>query len=129
MFRKWAREFQVFWPIFKVQELRWIDVAVSRFETRSRTAILKYLDAGTSEQRPFDPGNPRAIGCDFPLTWTNTLPSIYRVRCNLFHGDKCLSSESDQEIVAAAFRVLIHFFHELLFPQLEGPNEDRISRV
>jgi len=42
------------------------------------------------------------------LDWAHTLKAIYRVRCNLFHGEKAIHSEIDQKIVLSAFRVLIH---------------------
>ena len=45
-----------------------------------------------------------------PLDWPHTLAALYRVRCNLFHGEKGRHSEMDQRIVASGFRTLIQFF-------------------
>ena len=47
-----------------------------------------------------------------PLDWPHTLEALYRVRCNLFHGEKGLDSEMDALIVSSAFRVLVHFLHD-----------------
>lgn len=41
-----------------------------------------------------------------------TLPALYRVRCNLFHGEKARSSESDQTVVGAAYATLLAFVDE-----------------
>ena len=40
--------------------------------------------------------------------WTNTIQSLYRVRCNLFHGEKSLSIRDDREIVSSAFQAMIY---------------------
>ncbi|MDO8691418.1 MAG: hypothetical protein Q7R39_15655, partial [Dehalococcoidia bacterium] len=44
-----------------------------------------------------------------PLDWPHTLAALYRVRCNLFHGEKALDSENDGQVVAAALRALLGF--------------------
>ena len=44
-----------------------------------------------------------------PLDWAHTLETLYRVRCNLFHGEKALDSENDREIVRAAYNILALF--------------------
>ena len=43
-----------------------------------------------------------------PTDWEHFLKATYRVRCNLFHGEKGLLDPHDQVIVASAFRVLAH---------------------
>lgn len=45
--------------------------------------------------------------------WTNTIQSIYRVRCNLFHGDKSPVLQPDQQIVSSTFRVMLHVFYHI----------------
>jgi hypothetical protein len=42
--------------------------------------------------------------------WRNTLQSLYRVRCNLFHGEKSPILEDDRRIVISAFQVMIYIF-------------------
>jgi hypothetical protein len=44
-----------------------------------------------------------------PLDWAHTVKAIYRVRCNLFHGEKARTSEDDERIVLAARDVLAVF--------------------
>jgi hypothetical protein len=47
-----------------------------------------------------------------PIDWPHTITGIYKVRCNLFHGQKAAHSEMDRHIVAAAFRTLVFFMRE-----------------
>ncbi len=51
-------------------------------------------------------------GEDVPLDWAHILKGIYKVRCNLFHGQKSAHSEMDKQIVSAAFLTLVHFVKE-----------------
>ena len=48
------------------------------------------------------------------LDWPHTLSAIYRIRCNLFHGEKTLHSDNDVILVSLAFRVLVN-----MIPRLE----------
>jgi hypothetical protein len=41
-----------------------------------------------------------------PLDWAHAMKALYRVRCNLFHGEKARTSEDDKRIVTAAYNVL-----------------------
>jgi hypothetical protein len=50
-----------------------------------------------------------------PLDWPHTLAALYRIRCNLFHGEKAVNSEMDNLIVSIDFRVLLHFLKEEIF--------------
>lgn len=108
-FKSAASEFQRFWPIFKAQDIR-------RAGHRSpaaadRLAIVQhYFDC---DLRVFEPQcwkSHKDAGEEVPLDWAHTLAAIYRVRCNLFHGEKSAHSEMDQEIVLAALVVLVMFF-------------------
>ena len=44
-----------------------------------------------------------------PRDWEHFIHATYRVRCNLFHGEKSLYDPDDQIIVASAFRALAGF--------------------
>jgi hypothetical protein len=55
--------------------------------------------------------------------WTNTIQSIYRVRCNLFHGDKSPVLQPDQQIVSSTFRVMLHVFYRI-FSKYEVINSE-----
>ena len=104
-----ASEFQRFWPIFKAQDIR-------RAGHRSpvaadRPAVVQhYFDC---DLRVFEPQcwkSHQDAGEAVPLDWPHTLAAIYRVRCNLFHGEKSAHSEMDREIVRTALVVLVSFF-------------------
>jgi hypothetical protein len=115
-FARSARAFQAWWPIFKVQELR--RKGIPRMESRNRREIVAhYIAAGATEYSPCNSQSPPLSGSEFPLEWNNALAVIYRVRCNLFHGDKCSSSEVVQQVVGTAFRVLVQFFGKCLNEQ------------
>lgn len=96
------------WPIFKVQDLRRRRLLHSGLTDRPQL-IQYYLggDAVSHEPQCFlyhrDRNEP------VPFDWPHTLQSAYRVRCNLFHGEKSPTSEMDQRIVAQAFTVLSGF--------------------
>jgi hypothetical protein len=112
-FNDLAQDFRRWWPIFKAQELRRLNVRGPRSNDR-RQVVEYYFEAGASKYEPKDLGNSFRVGDDIPLSWGNTLEAAYRVRCNLFHGDKRLSSEANQQIVGCAFRVLANFFQYCL---------------
>lgn len=45
-------------------------------------------------------------------SWQSTLRGIYKVRCNLFHGQKDLMHAGDQLVVELSFKVLSHFIRD-----------------
>ncbi len=108
---RYAKEFYDFWPIFKAQEIR--RSRVPRHNSNQRQDLIEhYLN---SRVRSFEPQcwtRHREEGTPIPLDWPHTIATIYRVRCNLFHGEKAAHSEMDAMIVSSAFRVLVHFLHE-----------------
>jgi hypothetical protein len=104
-----VRRFSQLWPIFRVSNLReqGIDYWSGRYESRGEM-IRAYLDAGAGAFAPachFAHARPR-------LDWGHTLAALYRVRCNLFHGEKARSSENDQLVVSTAFETLRAFLDE-----------------
>jgi hypothetical protein len=106
-----ARGFAELWPIFKVAELRLRNIDYWSFEhdRQSRVDMTReYLDAGA---RQFEPGCYLEHD-HVPVDWAHTLVALYRVRCNLFHGEKSRSSENDQRVVDAAFATLLAFIEE-----------------
>jgi hypothetical protein len=113
---EFTAQFQTLWPIFKVQELRRIGVRQQNSGERSQI-VMEYMANGAESYEPKDAVSPNAIGRQIPLTWHHTLSAIYRVRCNLFHGEKNVTSEMDQRVVGSAFRVLVHFFHDVIHPE------------
>jgi hypothetical protein len=106
----YALEFHRTWPIFKAQAIRRQGVYVGH-EWSRQEVIEHYLSNGINRFEPQCGMRHRAEETEIPLDWPHTLAALYRVRCNLFHGEKAAHSEMDQLIVANAFRVLVHFLH------------------
>lgn len=109
-----APTFQDMWPIFKVQDFRRRGIYEHPPYDSRAERIRDYIAQGATNYEPKVPGDPVPIGTQISLSWKNTLPAIYRVRCNLFHGEKSVRDEQDQRIVGAAFRVLVFAFKEFL---------------
>jgi hypothetical protein len=104
-----ANRFHGLWPIFKAQSIRkkglWPKEGMSRHDL-----IQFYLKEGIETFEPACAVAHTKLGEQIPLDWPHTFAAIYRVRNNLFHGEKAAHSEMDQTIVKAAFDALILFF-------------------
>lgn len=104
-----VRRFAALWPIFRVSKLRERGIDYWSGMHNSRAEMTRaYIDAGAREFAP---------SCylehdQLPLDWGHTLSALYRVRCNLFHGEKARSSENDQLVVSAAYATLRAFVEE-----------------
>ena len=106
-FRKAAEEFHGMWPIFRVQAIRRKGLQYL-LPNRNRDDVIKYyLEHGVRDYEPRCWGYHKERGEDVPLDWPHTLNAVYRVRCNLFHGQKAAHSEMDQKIVSLAFRTIV----------------------
>ena len=106
-----ASAFQQLWPVFKVSEIR--AKGVQRWHSGDRSNIVKkYLDAKLELYQPRCWVRHQQESPPVPADWPHTLEALYRVRCNLFHGEKGLESEMDALIVGSAFRVLLHFLYD-----------------
>jgi hypothetical protein len=104
-----ATDFARLWPIFEVKELRRRGIMRRSWGDRD-TIVSSYLAAGAQRFAPPCWKRHREAGEQVPLDWPHTLAAIYRVRCNLFHGEKGAHSEIDQRLVSSAFRTLLHYF-------------------
>ncbi len=106
-----AEEFRALWPIFKAQKLH--RKGIFGWQRVDRAALVNaYLAADVDDYQPKCWERHIRESGEVPLDWPHTLEALYRVRCNLFHGEKFAHSEMDQMIVSAAFRVLVHFLYE-----------------
>jgi hypothetical protein len=109
MFGRAAREFATLWPIFRVDELRRLGLNQWRDPTEVREVMIaEFIRGGARQYEPAcwaEHGEGRAT----PVDWPHTLAALYRVRCNLFHGEKSRSSENDRLVVTLAFDVLEGF--------------------
>jgi hypothetical protein len=101
-----ANRFAGLWPIFRAQEIsrrglnRWPELS----ETR-QDVIQSYLAGGAFQFAPRCFTLHASRSEQIPRDWAHTVTTAYTVRCNLFHGGKTLSSESDVEIVDATHAV------------------------
>jgi hypothetical protein len=101
-----ARQFAELWPVFRVSDLRARGIDYLAGGNASRAEMTQdYLDAGATKFEPQCFLDHEEV----PLDWGHTLAALYRVRCNLFHGEKARSSESDRLIVARAHGILLSF--------------------
>ena len=92
------------WPIFKSSQIRRRGIFISDGATRQERVRL-YLE----KRIAFEPSCwYDHTGTRPPADWMHTLKTLYRVRCNLFHGEKSLNSENDRLIVSTAYPVLRH---------------------
>lgn len=82
-----AEEFRRCWPIFKAQELRRLGVITFWRGNRART-IQHYLHAQAKQIGPEYWLRHNEAHEKIPLDFPHTAAALYRVRCNLFHGDK-----------------------------------------
>lgn len=55
------------------------------------------------------------MGEEIPLDWLHFLPSVYQVRCNLFHGEKSPIDFTDGRIVRASLSALSPFMEDLRY--------------
>jgi hypothetical protein len=109
-FGSYATSFAQLWPIFEVKHLR--RLGVMRYSSGDRDSIVNcYLTSGAQKFEPPCWKRHRDAGEQVALDWPHTLTALYRVRCNLFHGEKAAHSEMDQRVVSGAFRTLLHFFN------------------
>lgn len=108
-FKNSATQFQSFWPIFKAQDIR-NRRCQAPSEIDRAAVVAHYFDCGRISFEPDCWQSHREAGEPVPLDWPHTLAAIYRVRCNLFHGEKSAHSEMDRAIVRTAYRTLIDFF-------------------
>jgi len=96
-------------PIFKAQHLRRIFLHLDESVPR-KERIRCYFGEGLTEFEPACAQFHLARGETIPRDWPHFIQAVYRVRCNLFHGEKSAHSEMDGQIVRAALLSLTTFF-------------------
>jgi hypothetical protein len=105
-FRSYATLFSQFWPIFEVKSTRHVHYEGDD----DREKIIKiYFDSDATVYSPQCWKRHKTQDSKIPVDWPHMLDALYRVRCNLFHGEKALSSENDKRIVSYAAHTLVHF--------------------
>jgi hypothetical protein len=107
-----ASNFASLWPIFEVRALRQHGIHTWDVRHKERAGLVEdYLSRGAKSFQPQCWKRHKQAGQQSPLDWPHTLSALYRVRCNLFHGEKAAHSEMDQGVVASALQTLLHFVH------------------
>lgn len=105
-----AQKFHQLWPIFSVAKLRQGRIDHWRAIDRDRGGTARaYIKAGA---RGYEPSCYGDHNDEPPLDWGHTLAALYRVRCNLFHGEKARTSGNDRTVVTAARTTLLSFVDE-----------------
>jgi len=111
IFSQNVREFHSLLPIFHVQAIRRARVDLAYHLPREQR-IQHYLDAGIDKYAPQCWEKHLGRKEPVPLDWPHTLATLYRVRCNLFHGEKAIDSETDIQIVNSAFKIIVYLFRD-----------------
>lgn len=102
----YATHFRDLWPIFETKSVHHVQFAGGA----DRQQIVKrYFDSGASIYSPPCWQRHEQEGGQTPVDWPHTIDALYQVRCNLFHGEKALSSMNDRAIVSCAAHTLISF--------------------
>jgi hypothetical protein len=102
-----APQFSKFWPIFEVQKLPPGALQVQAERRKRGQVTEQYLRHGAEAFQPQCWLSHRQAGEEVPVDWPHTLAALYRVRCNLFHGEKARHSEMDRGILGASLKVLL----------------------
>src|SRR6266404_510639 len=91
-----VRKFAEYLPIFDVKKLKRRGISLRYHHRESRTdRIHHYFSNGAKEFEPRCWLRHIDSGESVPLDWAHVLKAIYKVRCNLFHGQKSAHSEMD----------------------------------
>lgn len=108
-FQREADTFTRLLPIFRAQQLR--RAGVRSPEGMDRPQLVQhYFHAGMTGYEPACAEWHFQQGEAIPADWPHVIAAIYKVRCNLFHGEKSAHSEMDGRIVRSAFMTLTGFF-------------------
>lgn len=105
LFRENVEQFGSLWPIFKVRALQDLGLGSSMdYQSRDQfkmECLSKLHNSKDYQLRCFI--SHRCAGP--PFDWSHTLPAIYQVRCNLFHGGKPFEEE-DRRFCRYAYEIL-----------------------
>jgi hypothetical protein len=108
-----AVQFAEQWPIFDARSLRRQHI-FPPYRASRHSVVDYYLSQGVDWFEPRCYKRHKDAVEPIPVDWPHTLAALYKVRCNLFHGQKSAHSEMDQLIVSLAFRTLAYFFSDVL---------------
>ncbi len=124
----YAGLFAKLWPIFEDRSLRRLGVIEPPSDTRKET-VRYYFRRGMDKFEPQCWKNHQDANEPIPIDWFHTLHALYRVRCNLFHGEKTPKSEIDQQIIFSAFHTLLYFLRLTNYLELDNHSDEDISII
>jgi len=105
--KKAAEEFRRYWPIPSVQD--WRRVGDSRPPSQAAGNSARFFRDNRIRYEPRCALRHIEAAQEIPLDWVHFLPAVYRVRCNLFHGEKNPLHPVDLKIVRASLAALAEF--------------------
>jgi hypothetical protein len=118
-----ATSFSQLLPIFDVKTLRQRVRHVPDDLGQDRAGHVRYyIENGANRFQPQCWMRHIEAREELPIDWPHLLKPIYKVRCNLFHGQKSAHSEMDQRIVSAAFLTLMHFLRAARYLDVQTPS-------
>lgn len=107
-------------PIFDVKTLRQRVPFVPYELGLDRSAHVRYcIEHGADRFQPQCWARHIESGEPLPVDWLHLLKPIYKIRCDLFHGQKSPHSEMERRIVSAAFLTLAHFLRDARYLDVE----------
>jgi hypothetical protein len=113
VFRRRVTAYRAWWPIFSAKHLRHKGIHEPR---GSRRDVVEHYFNHDIPREPNCYPRHRDPEQSIPMTWPHMLFATYQLRCNLFHGEKSLGSESDRRMVEAALEAMCHFLYGVLMP-------------
>ncbi|MCH8877875.1 MAG: hypothetical protein IIA89_13820 [Chloroflexi bacterium] len=110
-FKAYAESFHRLWPVFEVRAIRRRGLQWHGLKKRSEI-VQYYLSNGLTVCEPRCAPRHIEVEESIPLDWPHTLAALYRVRNNLFHGEKAPYSDNDRNMVHSALLVLVSFMDQ-----------------
>jgi hypothetical protein len=103
--------FRTYWPIPRVQA--WRRHPDARPTGDGNLARAQFFRAKRIPCAPACALGHLVADEEIPLDWEHFIHAVYRVRCNLFHGEKSPYDTDDARIVHASFGSLVGFMDRL----------------
>ncbi len=101
-FRPAVDAFVDWWPIYDARSFRKKARQHRVHDIYSREDVRRYAEQWSIAK------SPRNWTAGNRPSWSETIWAIYKVRCNLFHGQKGMQNPSDVQLVRVTYDVLWH---------------------
>jgi hypothetical protein len=95
------QEFSTYWPVYRSQDIVKHFGADYPYGFVDRAAFTATLEADQRVRR-----SPANWQLGTAPTWGQLIGVVYQVRCNLVHGRKSLTKQSDRQLVRLSFELL-----------------------